>query len=117
MRAQSVTLSVALALLCIGCASLKATSDIETRLDLLNKQTAAIASNITETKQELTTQVAGIGNQVQTVTQNFDPATMHIVIRGVLILAGCTVLIESAILISTLWLARCRYRDRCTGSK
>lgn len=94
-----------------GCASLKAQSEIQTQLDALNQQTAAIASNVEQTKQELTTQVNGIGNKVDTVTQNFDPATMHLIVRGVLYLAGGIVLLESLVLVSNLWLARCRYRE------
>lgn len=101
----------AVLLLCSGCAaSLEAKAEMNTRLDALAQTTAAIASNVNQTKQELTAKVDGVGNQLSTVTQNFDPATMHLIVRGVLYLAGGIVLLESCVLISNLWLARCRYK-------
>lgn len=97
----------------VGCAALgcaRVDAEMKTQLDAINQQAAAIASNVNQTKQELTAKVDGVGNQLSTVTQNFDPATMHLIVRGVLYLAGGIVLLESCVLISNLWLARCRYK-------
>lgn len=92
-----------------GCA-MRADAKLESKVDALAQTTAAIASNVNQTKQELTAKVDGVGNQLSTVTQNFDPATMHLIVRGVLYLAGGIVLLETCVLISNLWLARCRFR-------
>lgn len=100
------------ALLVSGCAA-RLDSAVETKLDALAQTSAAIASNVSQTKQELSTQVAGVGNKINTITQNFDPATMNLIVRGALYLCGGIAILLTASLILTIAIARCRYPKSC----
>lgn len=87
---------IAAILLLPGCAAVQAHTDVDTRLNALNEQIAAIGSTVNKTQQ----QIAAIGSHVDASIKNFDPLYMYLTVIG---LVSIVLADRYFPLLATLW--------------